>query len=114
MCVESAGTLPGRGPRGDLRDPKGAAIVKVGRTLVIAGSQSLVACVLVGATAGAMTATGRDASASAPGVDWLPASTQLVIRIRISEMRTSSLFRRLMASKPMFRDEMAHIDRFAS
>src|SRR5205814_2241549 len=39
---------------------------------------------------------------------------QLVLRVRVSDMRTSALFRSLMASKPLFASEMAPIERFAS
>ena len=47
-------------------------------------------------------------------VRWMPAGTQLLIRVRFSEMRTSSLFRSLMTSKPLFAAEMAPTERFAA
>ena len=47
-------------------------------------------------------------------VRWMPQAAQLVLRVRFADMRTSSLFRSLMTSKPLFASELAPIERFAS
>lgn len=56
----------------------------------------------------------RASTPPGPGPAWFPAGTKLVVRIRYSDGRTSALFRKLAVTKPYFRREMAHVERFAA
>src|SRR4029078_7423964 len=57
--------------------------------------------------------SGRKGS-SDPAIAWLPHETQLVLRVRYADMRGSDLFRRLMTTRPVFRDELSYVDRAAA
>src|SRR5437867_4243720 len=73
--------------------------------------------VALGSTDGAATGDGpvRDAvTLAAAGPSCLPEGTKLVVRVRYSEMRGSTLFRRLAKERTFFRDETEHLHRFAT
>jgi hypothetical protein len=67
-----------------------------------------------GATSSAPSATPPSTDGIESAVRWMPQAAQLVLRVRFADMRTSSLFRSLMASKPLFAAELRPVERFVS
>lgn len=88
--IEDVGLLSDRGSVGN----------RGGRVLAL----WTVACAIAGSVGTSALAV--------PETAWLPAESQLVVRVRYSDLGGSALFRRLMKSKPMFKEELAHVDRF--
>lgn len=66
------------------------------------------------ALSGVLTLAPTPVRAVVPETAWLPGGSQLVLRVRYSDLGGSALFRRLMRSKPMFKEELAHVDRFVA
>src|SRR5262245_55861696 len=101
--------------RGSYGHPRLAAAVLL---MVVAGLArvALSAAAVAGPgnpAAGAATSAAGSAGSGA-STSWFPSGTELVVRVRYRDLRSSALFKRLMTTRPMFESEMGRIEQFAA
>ena len=73
-----------------------------------------IACLTLGGFGASLCVGAAAKGTTDPGIAWVPPRAQLVLRVRYADMRGSELFRSLMSARPLFREELTHMDRFAA